>query len=91
MAMVLSITAITPGSVFAAEVQTESDAGHELVLYDANERTDLDATEVVTADDLNVEINSDYDVTDVTDGIHFNASKVSVTYYDKEASCIIQI
>lgn len=86
MAMVLSITAITPGSVFAAEVQTESDAGHELVLYDANERTDLDATEVVTADDLNVEINSDYDVTDVTDGIHFNASKVSVTYYDKEGS-----
>lgn len=86
MAMVLSITAITPGSVFASEVQTESDAGQELVLYDASERTDLDATEIVTADDLNVEINSDYDVTDVKDGIHFNASKVSVTYYDKEGS-----
>lgn len=87
MAMVLSITAIAPaGSAFAAEIPTESDASQELVLYDAKERTDLDATEIVIADDLNVEINSDYDVTDVTDGIHFNQEKVNVTYYDAEGS-----
>lgn len=80
MAVVLSVSTFGQAGivVFAAEAGT--DGKEEISLYDKDVRTDLDADEVVTAEDINVLIDSDYDVTDVKDGISFDDTKVSVAY-----------
>ena len=58
----------------------------DLVLYDKNTRKDLDEDEVAVAHNINVLINSDYDVTDVKDGIDFDEDKVIVTYDNKRSN-----
>ncbi|MCM1159318.1 MAG: prealbumin-like fold domain-containing protein [Clostridium sp.] len=80
MALVLTVTAVVPSGFAFAASDTNVDESQELKVYDKDERTDLDATEVVVAEDLNVLIDSDFDVTDTHDGITYNASKVIVTY-----------
>lgn len=57
-----------------------------LILYDKKERKDLDADEVAEAFDINILIDSDYDVTDVKDGIDFDENKVKVTYDEKRSN-----
>lgn len=81
MAVVVTVTTFGQnGAVFAAEAGNGSQ--EELRLYDAEERTDLDADEVATAENINVLLESDYDVADVKDGISFYEDKVSVSYDD---------
>ena len=83
MAMVVTLSGVGQSvGVLAAD---EESVKEELVLYNAEERTDLDADEVATAEDINVLKDSDYDVTDVKDGISFYEDKVSVSY-DAERS-----
>ena len=44
----------------------------DLILYDEEERKDLDENEIAKASNINVLIDSAYDVTDVHDGIDFD-------------------
>lgn len=79
MAVVVTVTTFgQSGAVLAAGADNGSQ--EELRLYDAEERTDLDADEVATAENINVLLDSDYDVADVKDGISFYEDKVSVSY-----------
>ena len=71
------------------EKASEDDAAsiyNNLVLYNEKERKDLDADEIVKAFNINVLICSDYDVTDVKDGIDFDENKVSVSYDEKRSN-----
>ena len=72
------------------EKASEDDAAasiyDNLVLYNEKERKDLDADEIVMAFNINVLICSDYDVTDVKDGIDFDENKVSVSYDEKRSN-----
>ena len=63
------------------EIESDDVSTEELKLYDATERTDLEDDEIVTADDLNVAVDSKFDVENIADGIHFNEQKVIVSYY----------
>lgn len=82
MAVVLSVSVFgqTKTAVFAAE--NVAAGNEEIALYDKDVRTDLDADEVATAEDINVLIDSDYDVTNVKDGINFDDTKVTVAYVE---------
>lgn len=64
----------------SAEFVTRGEFDSRLALYDKDVRTDLDADEVATAEDINVLVDSDFDVTNVKDGISFDDTKVSVAY-----------
>lgn len=66
----------------------ESDVPYDydkLAIYDKKERKDLDADEIAVAADINVLIASDYDVSDVKDGIDFDENKVKVSYDEKRS------
>jgi len=79
MAVVVTVTTFgQSGAVLAAGADNGSQ--EELKLYDAGERTDLDADEVATAENINVLLDSDYDVTDVKDGISFYIIFNSVSF-----------
>lgn len=80
MAMVLSISTFGQAGTVAFAAEADMDDKEEIALYDKDARTDLDADEIATAEDINVLIDSDYDVTDVKDGISFDDTKVSVAY-----------
>ena len=80
MAVVLSVSTFGQAGMVAFAAEAGTDGKEEISLYDKDVRTDLDADEVVTAEDINVLIDSDYDVTDVKDGISFDDTKVSVAY-----------
>lgn len=80
MAVVLSVSTFGQAGIVAFAAEAGTDGKEEISLYDKDVRTDLDADEVVTAEDINVLIDSDYDVTDVKDGISFDDTKVSVAY-----------
>lgn len=86
MAVVLALTGIGQSVGVMAAQEGGPEAKEELVLYDAEERTDLDADEVAVAEDINVLKDSDYDVTDVKDGISFYEDRVSVTYDEDRSS-----
>ncbi|MBO5088791.1 MAG: hypothetical protein J6C01_08955, partial [Lachnospiraceae bacterium] len=87
MAVILSLCAVMPpnGSmVFASdvnEVNTE-----ELEVYDATVRTDLDADEVVVAEDIIVAVNYGFDIIESKDGLSFDDTKVDVSYYADKGS-----
>ena len=82
LAVLMAITGLGQAvGVMAAGTEGVPDAWGDLVLYDEKERTDLDADEIVVAEDINVLKDSDYDVTDVRDGISFHEDKVAVSYY----------
>lgn len=86
MAMVLALTGSIQGvGAYAAGTDDKEDTTKELALYDAEVRTDLEEDEVATAEDINVLKDSDYDVSDVKDGISFNENKVSVSYDSKRS------
>lgn len=86
MAVVIMLTAVAGSSSFVFAEDTGKDGGQEPVLYEAEDRMDLDADEVVQADDITVEKDSDYDVKDTTDGISYNPDKVKVSYYEGKGS-----
>ena len=91
MAIVLCLTGFGQSAgVFATEAE-ESTGTEEVMLYDAESRTDLDADEVAQAEDINVLKDSDYDVTDVKDGISFYEDKVSVSYDAEKSSFDISV
>ena len=82
LAVLMAITGLGQAAgVMAAGTEGVPDAWGDLVLYDETERTDLDADEIAVAEDINVLKDSDYDVTDVRDGISFHEDKVAVSYY----------
>ena len=85
MAVVLSVSTLgqSGAAVFAAEIGSSDD---ELVLYDKDKRSDLDADEIAKAKDINVLVDSEYEVTDVHDGIEFYEDKVAVSYYEDKGS-----
>ncbi|MBR1865526.1 MAG: hypothetical protein IJ801_03375 [Lachnospiraceae bacterium] len=85
MAMVLSISTFGQSGAAIFAKAEETDQPEEIVLYDAEVRTDLDADEIAKAEDINVLIDSDYDVTNVKDGIEFDDTKVSVSYVEGRA------
>lgn len=86
MAAVIMLTAVAgSGSLVFAE-DTGKEGSQEPVLYAAEDRVDLDADEVVQADDITVEKDSDYDVKDTTDGFSYNPDKVKVSYYEDKGS-----
>ena len=76
MAVVLSVSTFGQAGMAAFAAEADTDGKEEIALYDKDVRTDLDADEIATAEDINVLIDSDYDVTDVRDGICFDDSKV---------------
>ncbi|MEE1227563.1 MAG: hypothetical protein U0K57_01205 [Lachnospiraceae bacterium] len=80
MAVVLSVATLGQVGMTAFAAGTDTDAKEEIALYDKDVRTDLDADEVATAEDINVLVDSDFDVTNVKDGISFDDTKVSVAY-----------
>jgi hypothetical protein len=80
MAVVISVATLGQTGMVAFATGTDEGGKDELCLYDAAVRTDLDEDEVAQAEDINVLVDSDYDVTDVTDGISFDDTKVSVAY-----------
>lgn len=81
MVMVIAFSGFGQSSgVMAVEGDEAPDTTEELVLYDAEERTDLDVDEVATAEDIHVLKDSGYDVADIRDGIFFYEDKVSVAY-----------
>lgn len=82
MAVVLSVSTFGQAGMAAFAAEADTDGKEEIALYDKDVRTDLDADEIATAEDINVLIDSDYDVTDVRDGICFDDSKVSVAYVE---------
>ena len=57
-------------------------AGYEPVLYNAQDRQDLEASEVATAEDIVVAVGYGFDVWNDFEGISFNSSMVKVSYYD---------
>jgi uncharacterized surface anchored protein len=57
----------------------------DLKLYDEKERTDLDENEIAKASNINVLIDSSYDVSDVHDGIEFDEESVEVKYVPEKA------
>ena len=57
----------------------------DLKLYDEEERKDLDENEIAKASNINVLIDSAYDVTDVHDGIEFDEEFVEVEYVPEKA------
>lgn len=81
MALVMTISVFGQSgvAVFAAE---RGEGEEEIVLYDKETRTDLEANEIATAVDINVLVDSDYDVTDVNDGIEYDDTKVAVSYVE---------
>ena len=86
MAVVIMLTAVVGSGSFVFAEDTGKDSGQEPVLYKAEDRVNLDADEVVQADDITVEKDSDYDVKDTTDGISYNPDKVKVSYYEGKGS-----
>jgi len=56
-----------------------------LKLYDENERKDLDENEIAKASNINVLIDSAYDVADVHDGIEFDEENVDVKYVPEKS------
>ena len=80
MTAVLSVATLGQAGMTAFAAGTDTDAKEEIALYDKDVRTDLDADEVATAEDINVLVDSDFDVTNVKDGISFDDTKVSVAY-----------
>ena len=80
MTAVLSVATLGQAGMTAFAAGTDTDAKEEIALYDKDVRTDLDADEVATAEDINVLVDSDFDVTNVKDGIRFDDTKVSVAY-----------
>ena len=86
MAVVIMLTAVVGSSSFVFAEDTGKDGGQNPVLYEAEDRVDLDADEVVQADDITVEKDSDYDVKDTTDGLSYNPDKVKVSYYEGKGS-----
>ena len=87
MAVILSLCAVMPpnGSmVFASDVN-EADT-EELKVYDATVRTDLEADEVVVAEDIIVAVDYGFDVMESRDGISFDDTKVDVSYYADKGS-----
>lgn len=80
MTAVLSVATLGQADMTAFAAGTDTDAKEEIALYDKDVRTDLDADEVATAEDINVLVDSDFDVTNVKDGISFDDTKVSVAY-----------
>lgn len=86
MALVLTITAVIPSGFAFAESDITAETESELKVYDEEERTDLDAEELVVAEDLNVLLDSDFDVTDTFDGITYDTSKVNVSYEQERSN-----
>lgn len=85
MAAVLSVSVFgQSGTSIFAKAENDSHID-EIVLYDKDTRTDLDTDEVAKAEDINVLVNSDYDVTNVTDGIEFDDAKVAISYMEGKA------
>lgn len=80
MAMVFSVSTFGQTGIAAFAAAGGMDGKEEIALYDKDVRTDLDEDEVAKAEDINVLIDSDYDVRDVKDGISFDDTKVSVAY-----------
>ena len=80
MTAVLSVATLGQAGMTAFAAGTDTDAKEEIALYDKDVRTDLDEDEVATAEDINVLVDSDFDVTNVKDGISFDDTKVSVAY-----------
>lgn len=77
------------GTTEADPVTEKADASEipieDLKLYDEKERTDLDENEIAKASNINVLINSAYDVTDVHDGIDFDEESVEVKYVPEKS------
>ena len=82
MAVVLSVSIFGQTGTAAFAAENVAAGNEEIALYDKDVRTDLDADEVATAEDINVLIDSDYDVTNVKDGISFDDTKVKVAYVE---------
>lgn len=89
LAVVMAVSALLPANSLitqaANEDTVEMPKADELKLYDAEERTDLDADEVVTAEDLVIAEAYGFDVKADFEGIEFESEKVSVSY-DKSMS-----
>lgn len=56
--------------------------GYEPVLYNAQDRQDLEVSEVATAEDIVVAAGYGFDVWNDFEGVSFNSSMVKVSYYD---------
>ena len=82
MTVVLSVSVFGQTGTAAFAAENVAAGNEEIALYDEDVRTDLDADEVATAEDINVLIDSDYDVTNVKDGISFDDTKVKVAYVE---------
>ncbi len=57
-------------------------AGYEPVLYNAQDRQDLEVSETATAEDIVVAAGYGFDVWNDFEGVSFNSSMVKVSYYD---------
>lgn len=79
MAVVLSITAVASGSSFVNAADMTS-AVKDLILYDAEQRTDLEADEVVEAEDITVYQGESFDAEKNFTGIRYTEDKVKVSY-----------
>lgn len=82
MVAVMSVVTFGQTGMTALAATTDTDANEEISLYDKDVRTDLDEDEVAKAEDINVIVDSDFDVTNVKDGISYDDTKVSVAYVE---------
>ena len=82
MVAVMSVVTFGQTGMTALAAATDTDANEEISLYDKDVRTDLDEGEVAKAEDINVMVDSDFDVTNVKDGINYDDTKVSVAYVE---------
>lgn len=82
MVAVMSVVTFGQTGMTALAAATDTDANEEISLYDKDVRTDLDEDEVAKAEDINVIVDSDFDVTNVKDGISYDDTKVSVAYVE---------
>lgn len=93
MTLVLSFSALIPAGSYAYATSTDT-AGENAeesgmkqpVLYQAEERPDLEQTEIAEAEDIIVAVGYGFDVEQSFDGITYDESAVKISYYADKGS-----
>lgn len=81
LALLVTATSIVPNGMVQA---AESEENGEYSVYDAEARTDLDADEVVKAEDISTTTDDEFKIAEDFTGISYQADKVSVQYYSQK-------